>query len=284
MPVPAALTAPSHLGGGQPSRGAEVPPAQPCWGPAAPQQSWLGCHPLLLVYPVPRLGLAAPGPSSSPSPSSSSSRDPLHSPPGQGEEGMRRRQWQPPPAQPTSAVAGGLSPWGGDGGRPGAPPSSPHHPGCPGYPWWGESTAHGLSGGWGRPSGSGWQGAMRSARQRHAGASAAPAGCCGLGRRPHTAPEDGGAWSAPETPPGAWQGEQGWAACLQLTMRQGERFSLTSRSSARRSISSQGSRAAATSCLFASLGHGEKAGSHPWHPAAPCGGDWLLSPSLAVVG
>lgn len=107
MPVSAALTAPSHLGGGQPSRGAEAPPAQPCWGPAAPQQSWLGCHPLLLVCLVPRPGLAAPGPSSSPSPSSSSSRDPLHSPPGQGEEGMRRRRWQPPPAWPTPAVTGG---------------------------------------------------------------------------------------------------------------------------------------------------------------------------------
>lgn len=115
---------------------------------------------------------------------------------------------------------------------------------------------------------------MRSARQRHAGASAAPAGCCGPDRRPHTAPGDGGARSAPETPPGAWQGEQGHAACLQLTMRQGERFSLTSRSSARRSISSQGSRAAATSCLFASLGHGEKAGSHPRH----CRGPHVLAP------
>lgn len=53
------------------------------------------------------------------------------------------------------------------------------------------------------------------------------------------------------------QGKWAWGSPA-LTMRQGERFSLTSRCSARRSISSQGSRAAATSCLLARLEHRER--------------------------
>lgn len=53
------------------------------------------------------------------------------------------------------------------------------------------------------------------------------------------------------------QGKWAWGSPA-LTMRQGERFSLTSRCSARRSISSQGSRAAATSCLLARLEHRQR--------------------------
>lgn len=121
----------------------------------------------------------------------------------------------------------------------------------------------------GQVTGSRQWGAAGSAQQQHAGASAVLAVCCGLGPRLHMAPGGGGVQSAPHNPWMHMEGMWAWGSSA-LTIRQGEWFSLTSRCSARRSISSQGSRAAATSCLLARLRHRERwSVLEPSHCVAP---------------
>lgn len=153
-----------------------------------------------------------------------------------------------------SSPGGGRSLWGraqrGEEGR------------CGGGPGRGQAHTCGRAGGLGGLSGRAVLGLCPavSRRRRRGGASAAPARWRGPGR------PGGPAWRhrAPAGRRGISVAAPWWlgagsrsGASPALTMRHGERFSLTRRSRHSRSISSQGSSAAAASCLLASLGHGE---------------------------